>query len=180
MKIAVGSKNPTKVMAVMNVLKGRAMFAEAHVVGVDPDTQEFGHPKNISETVQGAVHRSTAAYSKTEDCDYAVGIEGGLMEVPHTKSGYVEVAVCAIFDGVKHHIGTSPGFEWPTEVMKLILAGEDGSQAYKKLGLTSDEKIGTGLGAIHHLTNGAMDRTHYNELALQMALIHLEHPTLYQ
>lgn len=174
MKIGVGSKNKTKISAVADLLKDYPMFKNAEVFGVNIKIEEFGHPKNIEETVAGAVDRAKQSYL---DNDYGFGIEGGLMEVPYTKSGYMEVAACAIFDGKKIHIGLSPACEWPKEVIDGILnKGLDGSQAMKSAGLTEHEKLGEHGGMIEILTKGRMNRTDFNRTAVSMALIHLENP----
>jgi inosine/xanthosine triphosphatase len=114
------------------------------------------------------------------DCDYSIGIEGGLIEVPGTKSGYMEFGVCAIYDGANYHLGFSPGFEWPTSVTDLIVnKGFDGSSALKEAGFTDHEKIGTAQGGIWILTKGKIDRTEYNKQAVTMALIQLENSEHY-
>lgn len=172
MKISVGSKNETKVQAVAEVLKASKMFADAEVVGVDVVTEVFGHPITLELVVKGAMDRAKRAF---KDCEYSFGIEGGLIEVPHTKSGYMEMAACAIYDGQKHHLGLSPGFEWPKAVTDLIVhKGLDGSQALKEAGFTSHEKIGAAEGGIYIFTHGRLNRKDYNKQAVLMALVHLE------
>lgn len=177
MRIGVGSKNKTKVTAVEESIAGYPLFADATVEDVSVQVEEFGHPKNLEETVSGAIDRAKQAYPGHA---FGFGIEGGLMEVPHTKSGYMEVAVCAIYDGTKIHLGLSPACEWPTSVTGRILTeGLDGSQAMKAAGLTSEEKIGSEKGFIDIVTRGRMDRTGFNKAAVMMALVHLENPELY-
>jgi len=175
MKVGVGSKNKTKVSAVAEILQDYPMFAGAEVEGVDVQIEQFGHPKSLAETVAGAVDRAKQAYTSH---DYGFGIEGGLMEVPQTKSGYMEVAVCAIFDGTQIHLGLSPAFEWPKKVIEGILhQGLDGSQAVKAAGLTDNEKLGaTEGGTIGMLTRGRTTRIEQNKAAVVTALIHLENP----
>jgi non-canonical (house-cleaning) NTP pyrophosphatase len=73
----------------------------------------------------------------------------------------------------------SPGFEWPHEVLDLIQGGLDGSQAFKKVGLTDHDKVGTADGAIHILTHGKINRIKLNELAITMALVQMENPEHY-
>jgi len=153
------------------------MFHSAEIEGVDVKIDEFGHPKSLKETVEGAISRAKQAY---EGHDYGFGIEGGLMEVPYSKSGYMEVAVCAIFDGTEVHLGLSEACEWPKEVIKGILnKGLDGSQAMKKAGITDQDKIGENKGFIHIVTKGRLDRIGYHKSAITMALIHLENPEHY-
>lgn len=173
MKVGVGSKNKTKVGAVTEILQDYPMFAGAEVEGVDVQIEQFGHPKTLAETVAGAVDRAKQAYTGH---DYGFGIESGLMEVPQTKSGYMEVAVCAIFDGTQVHMGLSQAYEWPKKVLEKILAGMDGSQAMKAAGLTQHEKLGEHEGFVGIFAKGRTNRTQYNKGAITMALMHLENP----
>ena len=178
MRVHVGSKNKTKVNSVEGVFNKSAKFAHAEVVGVSVEVPEFGHPKSLQETVEGAMARALQA---SKGADLGVGIEGGLMAVPHTKGGYMEIAACAIYDGVEYHLGLSPAFEWPLAVLDGILnKGLDGSQAVAAAKMTNEEKLGTNLGTIHLLTNGRTDRTEQNSFAVMMALVHLEHPKFYE
>ncbi len=174
--INVGSLNKTKIAAAENVLLKSDLFRGAKVKGVDIHHEEFGHPKSIEDTIKGAKDRAMAVF---EGSDLSVGLEAGLILAPGTKTGYLETTVCALYDGSEFAIGTSPSFEWPQSVTKLILNGLDGSQAFKKVGLTTQEKIGTAEGAIYTLTHGKVTRTNLNELAITMALVRLENPDHY-
>lgn len=174
MKVGIGSKNKTKVNAVAETLRDYPMFNGAEIVGVDVNVEQFGHPKSLEETVIGAISRAKQAYA---DHDYGFGIESGLMEVPQTKSGYMEVAVCAIFDGKQIHMGLSQAYEWPKKVLEGILhKGMDGSQAMKAAGLTQHDKLGEHEGFVGVFTKGRTNRTEYNKAAIVMALMHLENP----
>jgi len=176
MIINVGSKNPTKIAAVTNLVTNHELFQNAVVEGVDVKIEEFGHPKTLKDTILGAKRRAKQSF---KDCSYSFGLEGGMFKSTETKSGYFETSACAIFDGKRYHVGLSPSFEWPVAMTELILKGLDGSQAFKEIGLTKHHKIGTAEGAIHILTRGKLNRTRMNELAIMMALIHLENPEHY-
>jgi len=177
MLVLVGSTNVTKIESVRAAFALHERFKHADIQGVSVNNPEFGHPKSLEETVEGAMERAKQAFA---DCDYAIGIEGGLMAVPHSKTGFMEVGACAIFDGTAYHLGLSPAMEWPKVALDGILnKGLDGSQALKEAGLTDHDKIGTASGIISLLTDGAVDRTMQNKLAVQMALSHLLHPELY-
>lgn len=177
MNIGVGSKNQTKVRAVEEALKDYPLFANASVAGVAVSIEEFGHPKSMEETIAGAIDRAKQAQAGR---DYGFGIEGGLIEVPYSKTGYMEVAACAIYDGNEVHLGLSPACEWPKEVIgKIVHEGLDGSQAMKVAGVTAEEKLGESRGFIDIVTKGRMDRTAFNKAAIMMALVHLENPELY-
>ena len=163
--------------AVAQVLKDYPMFAGAQVIGMAIQIEEFGHPKSIEETVAGAIDRAQQAWRGN---DYGFGIEGGLIRVPQAKTGYMEVAACAIYDGTRAHLGLSPACEWPKDVIDGILKGGlDGSQAMKAAGITGEEKVGTAKGFIDIVTKGRMDRTAFNKAAIMMALVHLENPEYY-
>jgi inosine/xanthosine triphosphatase len=176
MVITVGSQNQTKITAVKNITQQSELLEGAQVRGMMIDIEEFGHPKTLADTIAGAKQRAQAAFV---GCTYSVGLESGLMVARDTKSGYLETTVCAIYDGKTYHIGLGPAFEWPRKMIDLILAGKDGSQAFREVGLTDHQKIGTAEGGIHVLSHGKINRTKLNELALTMALIHLENPEHY-
>ena len=180
MKINVGSKNKTKVQAVNDAVKLYPnLFPEAEVVGMEVQIEEFGHPKTIKETVEGAIERAKKAF---QECNYSVGLESGLIEVPHTKTGYMEIGACAIYDGKNTHLGLSPAFEWPLKVNEMIISGEaDASQAFYKLGLTKHEKLGAvDGGIIGHLTTQKLTREDFTKYSIIMALVQLERPELYK
>lgn len=129
MKIHVGSKNQTKLQAVRDaVALYPKLFLNPQILDIDVQVEEFGHPKNLEESVAGAVARAKNAFT---DCDYSFGLEGGLIKVPETKSGHMEVGVCAIFNGKEMFLGLSPAFEWPEKVTQLILQNKaDASRAF--------------------------------------------------
>ncbi|MEK9184531.1 MAG: DUF84 family protein [Patescibacteria group bacterium] len=173
MKVTVGSTNPAKVEAVREILQDYPHLKDAEVVGVEADSGVGDQPKTLADVITGSINRAKAAYT---DATYSIGLESGLMEVPFTKSGYMDVCACAIFDGTEHHLGLSSGWEFPDkEINRLILEeGLDMSQAINKVGLTADPAIGAGQGAIGILTKGRLDRKAYTKEALRTALIHID------
>jgi inosine/xanthosine triphosphatase len=110
MKIYVGSKNEVKRKAVAETVKQYPLFKDAEVVAFEVDVEIYGHPKGFEEINQGAMNRAKSAFTQ---CDYSFGIESGLIPVPHTKTGFMEITACAIYDGTNFHLGMSPAFEWP-------------------------------------------------------------------
>lgn len=173
MKIKVGSMNKSKVEAVEEILKDYPHLASAEVVGAESESGVADQPKSLEEVVTGAKNRAQNVFS---DCDYSIGLEAGLMAVPGTKSGFMDVTACAIYDGQEFHLGLSPAWEFPNpEIMKTILnEGLDMSQAINKHGLTDNPKIGSEEGAIGILTKGRLTRKDYTKQALRTALIHLD------
>lgn len=180
MKIHVGSKNEVKINAVKDaILLYPKIFTNPEIVGVDVNVETFGHPKTIDETLQGSITRAKKAF---QDSDYSIGIESGLMQVPYTNDGYVEVSTCAIYDGKQIYIGIGPAFEWPTGITKSIIEkGEDGSEAFKNLNYTKHEKLGALTGGIcGYLTKGRLLREDQIKNSIIMAMIKLENIGLYR
>ncbi|HEB13527.1 MAG TPA: inosine/xanthosine triphosphatase [candidate division CPR3 bacterium] len=179
MKIIVGSKNELKINAVKEVLTLYPdLFPDTDILGVDSGVDLYGHPITLEETVEGAIDRAKKVLG---DCDYSFGLEGGLLKVPLTKSGYMEISVCAVYNGSDISLGLSPAFEWPEDVTKMILSGKaDGSQAFKRLGLTKEDKLGAIKGGIAGiLTKGRLTREELIKTSVIAALIRLENPEYY-
>lgn len=177
MKVVIGSKNPQKIEAVKEILKEYPILENAEIIGQEASSGVSEQPKSLDETMQGSINRAKACF---HDCNYSIGLESGLMKVPNTKTGLMDVTSCAIFDGKTIHLGLSSAFEYPIEVTKLVLnEGLDINQAFHKLGLTYNPKIGSSEGAIGMLTKGRLKRKEYTQQALRTALIHLENPELY-
>lgn len=110
-----------------------------------------------------------------QNCDLSVGLESGLMIVPYTKSGFMDICACAIFDGKEFYLGLSSAFEYPQKVIDLVNnEGLNISEAFFKSGLTQNSNIGSAEGAIGYLTKGRLPRKEYTKQAITTALIHLE------
>lgn len=173
MKIVVGTKNQAKIGAVAEILREYPHLSGAEVSGIAAASEVSDQPKSLEETIRGAKNRAKGVFT---DCDYGIGIESGLMHVPGSKSGYMDVCVCAIYDGSEFHLGLSSAWEFPdvSTTNLMIKEGLDMSQAVKKAGMTKNAQIGSAEGAIGILTKGRMDRKEYTKQALRTALIHLE------
>ena len=173
MKIIVGTTNNAKIAAVEEMLKEYPHLAHAEICSTKTASGVANQPKSLGETVDGAINRARDAFN---NCDFSIGIESGLMEVPKTKSGYMDVCACAIYDGKEFHIGLSSAWEFPDPKVTALMVkeGMDMSQAINHAGLTSNPDIGAAEGAIGIMTKGRMDRKEYSKQALRTALIHLE------
>jgi len=178
MKINVASKNPVKVAAVSELVKYYGILRGADVVSFPVPSNVSSQPRSLEETLRGAMNRARAAFSS---CKYSFGIESGFMAVPNTKTGYMNVTSCAIYDGRSYSIGLSSAFECPPKVTRMIFEeGVELDEAYHRTGLTSSKRIGYAEGAISALTKGRLNRKDYTKEAVRMALIHLENGKLYK
>lgn len=174
MRIIVGSKNEVKVGAVRELVPEYPFMASAEISGFDAKSGVADQPKTLEETVTGAMNRARGAW-ESGACDAALGIESGLMVVPFTKTGHMDVCACAIYDGAEFHLGLSSAWEVPADAAKLMLEqGLDMNDAFNQAGYTDNPKIGSAEGAIGLLTKGRVDRKAYTKEAVRMALIHLE------
>jgi inosine/xanthosine triphosphatase len=178
MKIIVASTNPQKIKAVSDLISQYNFLAEASVEGVNINSGVSDQPKSLEETIQGAINRAKSAFN---NADYSFGIESGLMQVLHTKSGIMDVCVCAIFDGKNIHLGLSSAFEPPKKIVDLMHnKGMNMSDACVEIGLTDNPKLGSSEGLIGILTRGRMNRLAYTTQAVMTALIHLENTHLFE
>jgi inosine/xanthosine triphosphatase len=173
MRIRVGSKNKAKVSAVEDILKDYPHLKHAQVEGIEVDSGVPSQPRSLEETVRGSTNRARNAFA---DCDYSIGLESGWMSVPYTKSGYMDVCVCSIYDGKEFHIGLSSAWEFPDKKVTeyIFKDGLNTTEAMNKSGMTDNPNLGSEEGVIGVLSRGRLDRKEYTKQALRTALIHLE------
>lgn len=172
MKIIVGSKNQVKVGAVKELLLDYPHLEAADVSEVEVPSGVSDQPKSLTETVDGAMNRAKGAFV---GCDYSFGLESGLMAVPSTKSGFMDVCVCAIYDGKEFHLGLSSAWEAPREVTEHMINGNmNMNDAAVKAGYTENPNIGAAEGLVGIMTKGRLTRKEYTKEAIRTALIHLE------
>lgn len=177
MIIKIGSENNVKINAVKEVLTDYPIFKDSIILGVKSSSEVSNQPKSLEETIKGAMNRAKNCFI---GCDYSFGLESGLIKVPFTKTGYMDVTACCIFDGKNNNIGLSSAFEYPIKVTNLVFSENiEINESFFKNNLTKDKKIGSSEGAIGFLTKGRIKRIDYTKQAIQMALIHLENPLLY-
>jgi inosine/xanthosine triphosphatase len=177
MKIIVGSTNPQKITAVQDVTAHYDFLSGADIEGFSADSGVSDQPKSIDETVQGAINRAKHAF--LQGCDYSFGIESGLIKVPHTQFGIMELCAVAIFDGTDIRIGLSSAFEPPQKIVELMEEGMNMQDACFHSGITDNPNIGSAGGLIGILTRDRLDRLAYTKQAVTMALIHVENKGLF-
>lgn len=178
MKLIVASLNPQKIAAVREMVEEYPMLAGASVEGVAVPSGISDQPKSLEETVVGAINRAKSAFV---DADYSFGLESGLMAVPHSKTGIMDLCVCAIYDGKNIHLGLSSAFEPPKIIAKLMHEkGMNMSEATEAAGLTKNKNVGASEGLIGILTHGRLTRLLYTKQAVLTALIHLENAHLFK
>jgi len=165
MNVVVGSKNPVKLNATRNIL-GR-IYGDITVSSTNVDSGVPDQPFGLDQTVKGAVNRAKNAFS--EEFDLSVGIESGLLMVPETLTGYIDLQWCAIYDGNNITIGASSGFEYPPSVIKEVLNGVEVGDVMDKV--TGVNDLGQKKGAVSYLSRDMLNRTENTEECVLTAMI---------
>lgn len=171
MKIIVGSKNPNKVDAVKDVFIDRYPTESIEVKMKDVSSEIAEQPLSLDITIAGAINRAKNSFE--DGYDLSIGIEGGLIPVPQSHSGYMQCEACVLYDGTHIYLGLSGAFNIPSDIIKSILEeGMNLSDAFRHHGYTKNNYVGYGEGAIGVLSKGMMDRKKFTEHAIYMALVH--------
>ncbi|WP_175639930.1 DUF84 family protein [Metabacillus schmidteae] len=151
MKIAIGTKNPTKVNAVN---KAFSSFIEAKFISTDVPSNVSAQPLTDLETLTGAINRAKNAL-EAEGADLGVGLEGGLIK---TDFGYFLCNWGAIYVKDQEPIVASGArIVVPDEIGELVFSGRelgDVMDMYAK-----KKNVRHNEGAIGIFTNGIVDRT---------------------
>ena len=170
--VVLGSQNPVKVSAVREILLDFPEL-EFEFEALEAESGVNDQPQTFEETLQGAKNRAETSYS--DSVDISIGLEDGLFLVPDTNKTYMNICVCAIYDGTTFHYGTSSAFEYPEEITDLVKGrGLNISEALGVAGYTSNPAIGSSEGAIGILSEGRMIRKDYTKQSLAAALIHIK------
>ena len=168
MHIILGSKNPVKLRAVQEVLASIPFFTSAVIHAVEVPSGVPDQPQGLEETILGARNRSQAAFLHG---DWGIGLESGIIPVPLTRTGYMNLTACVIFDGTTLHTGLGPAFELPREVTDRVTgSGLELDQAVQASGMSDNPRIGYHQGIIGIMTKGRVTRMEYSKPAVLMAL----------
>jgi inosine/xanthosine triphosphatase len=180
MLIILGSKNPTKMQATEIVFKKFFPNMDVKVVGLNVDSNVSTQPIQIENVINGAINRArnSKKFVDSHKSDYLelpsfyCGIEAGLVSIPNTITGYLDYQFCAIIDNKDHlSIGSGSGWEYPSKVVKSVLADpslEIGTIMGK---ISGDPNIKYKGGAIGFYSKGLLSRALITQECIQMALI---------
>ena len=172
MKVCVGSKNQTKIDAIKEALLLYDEYKDAEIVGVGVESGVSDQPMSLSVIMKGSHNRAKRAF---QECDLGVGVESGLMRVPQTESGYMDVSAVSIYDGDKIYTGFSPAIQLPKKIIDISIEKDiELSLACKEAGLTAHSNIGAREGFVGILTGGRMTRKDYTKYGFIMAMAYKE------
>lgn len=168
MLITVGSKNPNKLQAVKEAFLLFQRFQDARFESFASNSGVSDQPLGLDEIITGAKQRATHAFL---DCHLSVGLESGLIPVPQTRNGYMNISACAIYNGNSHFTSLGPAFELPAVIVKLVIEQKlELDEAIFQSGFSSNPRIGYSEGIIGMLTDGVVTRKDYMIPAVTMAL----------
>ncbi len=180
--VRVGSGSGAKIEAVRSAL---APYTEhVHVEGRVVESGVSEQPVGFREIIAGARNRARAAF-RAGDCDLAVGIEDGLVELPDVEYGALNVGAAVVTDGRHESCGLSSGFGYPPGCLTPALGERQPiGKLFDELWRDStgeDDTSGSGRsqGNIGRLTLGVLPRKEYGRHAVLCALIRFLHPELY-
>ena len=151
-RIAVGSKNPVKLAAARAI--ATRLVPSVTVEAVEVPSGVPDQPFGDDETIRGAVARARGAREKL-DCDFGIGLEGGVVEMPDGTMRTCAWAAVVSRSG-RHGVGGSLAMPLPDSVAKMIRGGMELGHAMDKL--TSQTNTKHGAGAVGILTAGLVDR----------------------
>ncbi|MBU1169745.1 MAG: inosine/xanthosine triphosphatase [Proteobacteria bacterium] len=171
MMVHIGSKNPNKIQAVKEALVMFDPFKGSDFKGMHADSGVSDQPLGLEETIRGAQNRAKNAFG---NCDFSVGLESGLVPVPLTHTGYMNLSACVIFNGTAMFVGLGPAFELPESITGLVVEQNmELDDAILQSGLTQNPRIGYSEGIIGILTQGVVTRKDYMVPAVAMAMARL-------
>jgi inosine/xanthosine triphosphatase len=166
MNVYVATRNRTKLRAVRDVFAEWTRGIEVNVGAVDPPAGLSEQPLG-DDVAPGAIARAKEGLAPA-DADFGVGIEAGLIRLPGSDA-WLSCQVCAIADrGGRVFLGLGPGYELPEELHEAVLAGTPLCEVLR-LRLSIDDA--EHRGAIHHLSDGRLDRYRITLDAVRMALL---------
>jgi inosine/xanthosine triphosphatase len=173
-KVAIGSTNPVKLAAVQAAVEVLWPDEEVQVVSADVPSGVASQPLSESECIKGASNRAKTV-RVTFKPDFAIGIEGGLVQV--AGRWFVDTWVVAIDRRAQEGIGSAARTELAPKIMQLVWGGTELGAAEDAVFGTSDSK--RGIGYIGILTDGALDRTAVIRDAVVMALARFRQPEVF-
>ena len=173
MKVAVGSKNPVKFLAVKQAF--RKVFPEEKIewATFKADSQVPDQPFN-EETIQGAKNRARHARAEHK-ADFGVGLEGGILEMDN--KGFICGFVAVDWES-GHGVGLCPGFQCPPRVLEELKRG--GTELGKVIDrYTGEHNTKEKEGSVGFFTNGAITRKDLFYQATILALIPFKRQDLF-
>ncbi len=177
LRVAVGSRNPTKVLGARDAFRRAFPRLRVSVRGVHVSSGVAEQPKGKA-TYRGALNRARGALAGWRRAEYGVGVEAGILRDPHMRR-WKDVQYVAILDRQGSATsGHGGGFYYPDPVTKDVLSNRTVSSILGEV--AGDPRVGSTIGAVGFLTRGALHRRELTEGGVLAALVPRVRRELYQ
>jgi inosine/xanthosine triphosphatase len=173
-KVYIGSENPVKIDCTKNAFRCVFPSGSFDFIGERVESSVSDQPMNDHETYLGAWQRAENLKKMYPDGDYWVGIEGGIEELRETMHAFAWMVVLNQTISGEARTATFP---LPEKIRSLVKQGMELGHADDLVFKRSNSKQKDG--AVGILTGGIIDRAHYYEHALILALIPFLNQSLY-
>lgn len=164
-KVAVGTKNKTKIEAV------RAVFPMNDIVCCQVQLSVSKQPFSDEETLQGAIERATLAV-REQQAHIGIGLEGGIFVAQDETIWLCNWGALVDRDGVVVVAGGAR-IPLPDEIGIQLKRGKELAEVIDEYANRRD--VRSNEGAIGILTNGTLDRTNMYTHIVQMLKGQYEH-----
>ena len=182
MFIFVGTRNIVKINAVEMAFRQFYPSTAIDVVGLNVSSEVPDQPMHLQDVIDGAINRAKNALKASKEKygdlwetnaeKFGVGIEAGLVETPHTLSGFMDFQYCAIIDKDNlMSLGAGPGWEYPTEVIKSLKDNPKLEIGDIMVEISGNKEIKQTHGAIGYYSKDLMTRPEITAVSVKMALI---------
>jgi len=173
MKVAVGSPNPLKADAVREAFC--MFFGEVEVASIDVASEVRPFPVGDDEIMAGAANRAKGAKANCPECEYAVGIEGGVVEFA---GRWFDRNYAVILNGGRMGVGCSAGYEIDESILRQLIPETDDSKKVIDR-IMGEENVFDGVGVVGVMTQRRLTRKDIMRDAVVCALTRFTVPHLY-
>ena len=175
MKVAVGSKNPTKIDAVRQAFTVVFPDETWEVIGIEVESGVSNQPMHDRISIRGARNRAKRSMKELK-ADFGVGLEGGLHKIGKNwfDSGWIVIRDKKGREG----IGSSVKLPAPLQVMILINQGKELGEVIDIVFKADNAKQKEGNFGL--MTKNAITRTSGYRDGVIAALSRFVHPHLFE
>ena len=169
----MGSPNPLKAEAVRDAFS--MFFEDVEVVSIDVASEVRPFPVGDTEIMAGAANRAKGAKASCPDCEYSVGIEGGVVEFA---GRWFDRNYAVVLHNNRMGVGCSAGYEIDESIIRQVNPDKDDSKNVIDR-IMGEKNDFDGVGVIGVLTQRKLTRADVLRDAVACALTQFIAPSLY-
>lgn len=156
------------------------------VYSIKANSKISNQPIGLKTILTGAINRAKYSLNfiidekKIKTNIFGVGIEAGLVEIPYSRTGYMDFQFCALINEARQiSLGAGIAFEYPKFIVNQILQDPE-----KEIGdiigkLANNENLKNETGAISFLSKNTLTRKEILSKAVISALLPFINADLY-